>query len=459
MDERERIIEEALGATIADLLGDGERNKALWREALNPDRLTWLDGRLAAYYAGKESPTTPPNELHPALFESEMYYNFGGLTMFGPRRPPRTAVISEDLRQALLYGHGVALYDPIIGISSGGAPNQRSVVLRGALEFWHQFGALVEADVVRLEPPNYREFPSVNDAEEKCLDLICQSPDGRRALLELFDELQESFSGRPVDWVGRPNQPERANRKRAQRFREHLHYVELSTHDMFHAVSLDLPRFLFSRLMPATDVWLPSAQHLGYYLLLAQHGLGQVDADLEFMLLQSLATVHLPALNDLPVRDVVNLRRDSEVLEAWRQSLRDALAELTVMTEGGMADTATQRQLRNHLAGVASQTTSALRKARSAPFSDAARSMTFGVMGGATGAAFDGLRGLLVGTAAAAVSNAAQATSTIFSERAQRSALKARTQHALLFEEAQPGETTEQRRNRVLARRLRRTSL
>jgi hypothetical protein len=43
-------------------------------------------------------------------------------------------------------------------------PNQRSVVWHVALEFWHQFGDLVEASVIRLEPPDYQQFPRLDDA-------------------------------------------------------------------------------------------------------------------------------------------------------------------------------------------------------------------------------------------------------------------------------------------------------
>ena len=148
-----------------------------------------------------------------------------------------------------------------------------------------------------------------------------------------------------------------------------------------------------------------------------------------------LVEVNLPAY-DLDIGAVIDLRRNSEVLERWRSGLSEALANLDQLPST-VRDRAARGEIERALAAQAQRFTgnAAREFSRFSPLRKAAKTIEFGVAGGLAGATVAGslLGGVLSAAASGAARAALEATQDRESAADQRSAVRAARDHALIL--------------------------
>lgn len=414
---RQRWWLRAVDTFIADVLGVDPTPEGL--TAL-PSR--WDPGRareFAAALGQLSRPERPPDYIRgvvvPRMYRSRVDHPSD------PEMAPPNAVSSRAAITGLLLAHGVELDDSLAAAANWSASEGTVNCLSTALRSYTQLRELAERGVVSyVAGPGGRRLMRPSDIVRNG----AEDERFRRSFSELIGEIFPE--------VALEDERRRAPESVAA-FR-HWSLLAIST-TLLSELLDDLATIDQASTYSRASAWLPSRKHLRVLSVLASHGASMPAGLVEAAVNVRLLDIELPSF-DLNVQAVVQLRRNSDVLERWRSALTEALTALDRLPEGADANVRRnelQRMMEGHAARFAKQAESEF--GRTAAFSRGAKTLGFALLGGVAGGLVSG--SLLGAAISAAVSGgtraAADAVSDLSEAAAGRAALGAARDHAVIF--------------------------
>jgi hypothetical protein len=294
------LINEAFGtddyATLADKVGSG---------AADPHVRSFLDS-WRQWAIDWTSPEAPPHAIRPyvlAHWKGDPTSGLSGLWQQDSGGANTSDVLRVGFLRHLLYCDAIALPDPLFGQAAitpilGQAPQFSFLALERmsvaeVIARLAPFAKLIENDVLIVVP--YTEEPDLP------VPLITD-------LAEVADTVDAEFPQMPSDWL-------------------EITYARRASIDIGAQITMGKGDF---------DAYLPTQAHVHLFRAMC----GTVDSVLgkvsgsplpENRLFWRLLDCELPDLIDIPLKDVVAMRRNGE-FESWRRAVTDGLLRAEALT-------------------------------------------------------------------------------------------------------------------------------
>ncbi len=407
----------AVDTLIADTLGVDPTPLGL---AVLPSR--WDAGRarnFAAALGELSRPERPPEYLRgvvvPRMYRSRVDHPSH------PEVAPPNAVSSRAVLICLMLAHGVELDDSLAAAADWSASVGSVDCLSNALRSYTELRDLGERGVVSyVADRGGRQLMRPSDIVWNG----AEDEDFRRSFSELIGEIFPE--------VGLEEERRRA-REGVGAFRD-WSLLTISV-TLLSELLDDLATVDQASTYSRASAWFPSHKHLRVLSLLASHGASVPAGFVDAAVSARLIDIEVPSF-DLDVQAVVQLRRNSDVLERWRSALTEALVALDRLPKGAAANVERdelQRIMEGHAVRFAKEAESEFRPA--AAFSKSAKTLGFGLLGGAAGGLVSG--SILGAAISAAVSGGTRAAADAVSDSSEaaagRAALGAARDHAVIF--------------------------
>lgn len=387
--------------------------RALLATEWHRERASSFAHAVEALGTAERAPEYAPGEVVPRLYRPSI------LDPSPELRPP-VVIDASAVKRALIVAHGVELDDQLADAAKWAADADAPELLSNALKRWVDLRPLAEIGVV-----SYHTRPAM------------AYPDTTRYVHELSSDAgsREQF----LDAVYRhvPRLPKIDRSPIIGDIGEFQQWLLTALNCTILSEYLDDLTILEDVVLYSNaSAWLPSRAHLDLVAILAQQGLkaprGLASAVMGARLAEM--TMSLPRLK---LTSVVELRKNSEILEKWRQAMISALSVLDSLPEG-TSDTAVRDALSDEMSATAATFTQDLEKETRSMISQARDTFWLGVLGGLAGATVSG--SITAGVAAAAATSATRAigqtAKDLLSGRSKKRALAAARDHAVIFSEA-----------------------
>lgn len=412
---RKKIIENALDIEMADI--STANFDLLRRQLVNRsgivDTFSQIVQELWQSYQQEPEPEFAEWELIPRLCVNHVstYVAMGASSSL-------PVLSARNLKRTLMYAHTLVVPDPFLsaaGVWDGVFPelHLRETAFLNALHFWINFRELIDAEIIVTVPeyplPGPLSVGKVHDAAERDDRYVS-------AFVELFPEVTPA-APENLPYLGGPLDDEGVGR--------------------VSEVLMDLQDVLWaSRTSPGCDSWFHSRSHLGLVLLLADYGLKSEPAGIQNLeKMTALLDLEIPAVEDIATRDIIRIRQESDVFDAWRGEVSTALAALSDAAERGVSERGQLRELQVHMSGVAAKAARDIYSAKKDAAWTAARSLTFGAIASGAGSLIDGLLGAVSGAVGGAVAAVLEISRDNLDLRRRLSARNSFRRHAIAISE------------------------
>ncbi|MDN4491584.1 hypothetical protein QQX13_12140 [Demequina sp. SYSU T00068] len=421
------LVERSIGHSLSDIEDAARHGNGVLDQLLPQERAAQTRELLSEARRARDV-TARPSELAPALYDVEGNYSARSMGIGLP--PPRNSVPIAHIRHALLFSHRVHLIDPIAQMFDwqDKVRNREfwGLVVRQTLRDYRDALPLVDAGTVQLHaPPNGVLHADISSSA------VQDSPEFLR-----FTELV-------VDG-GAPTTVLDVARLRASLWRarhDPIARARLSVALLFEGFGewrdelVDLNRQHYAQI-PGADTWFPTAEHARYHSgamhLLSQGNLSRWKPTDTFE--QMLLQIQIPSLNQLAGAEIVKIRADAEVFDAWRGAMSEVLSEVY---HNGLRDKRAIAAARGELAGLARDLRRKAGPALGKLFTGAMRGFALGT---AAGLSYNMAMSPAIDVASAAIPSAvgaaADAGTTAAVQAVGRTSAKAALRNVLIVSEA-----------------------
>jgi hypothetical protein len=281
------------------------------RAVCTADRLEELKNALEQHYNGLALPEYEGHLLVPRLFRSSWEFPPADDHV----RPPWSTSL-DTIKHALLYAHGVEVADPlVVALRTKDTP-----AIINALEFWISLRPLIEAGIVNVVAPNLDPLPD--------LPFLTNAHDEnfRRGYVKFFVEnqtLRRFVTGCDAEAA-------------VQDSNEFSLFVLHSLTAEGNDLADDIVESLRTKRRSNASFWLPNSLHYRLISLFLEHGIRTTLSLSEGWQISNMLSLEVPRLSELDLAEIIRIRQDSEVFDAWREALGNVLHAMeTLPSETG----------------------------------------------------------------------------------------------------------------------------